>query len=53
MDLSPRLDCYQALADNSIDGESYYFKDEEYFKSVVGQRLTDKVSFAISSRENN
>ena len=53
MDLSPRLDCYQALADNSIDEASYYFKDEEYFKSVVGQRLTDKVSFAISNRENN
>ena len=54
MDLSPRLDCYQALTtDNSIDEESYYFKDEEYFKSVVGQSLTDKVSFAISNKANH
>lgn len=52
MDLSPRLDCYQALTDNSIDEASYYFKDEEYFKSVVGV-ITEKVILAISSKANN
>ena len=53
MDLSPRLDCYQALTDNSIDEASYYFKDEEYFKSVVVGVITEKVILAISSKANN
>lgn len=42
-DLFPRLDAYQALTDNSIDHESYLFEDEEYFESVVGKGLTQKV----------
>ena len=42
-DLLPKLDCYQALTDNSIDHESYLFEDEEHFESVVGKSLTQKV----------
>ena len=48
MDFSPRLDSYQALTDNSIDEASYLFKDLEYFKSIVGKGLTQKVLDAIS-----
>ena len=45
-DLSPRLDAYQALTDNSIDCESLLFREEEHFQSIVGKSLTEKVKFA-------
>lgn len=47
-DLFPRLDAYQALTDNSIDEESYLFKDPEHFASVLGKSLMQKVVNAIS-----
>jgi hypothetical protein len=46
--LYPKLDAYQALTDNSIDKESYLFKDPEHFEAVVGKSLTQKVVNAIS-----
>ena len=46
--LYPKLDAYQALTDNSIDKESYLFKDLEHFEAVVGKSLTQKVVNAIS-----
>ena len=48
MDLSPRLDAYQALTDNSIDAASDLFQDLERFESVIGKSLTQKVLAAIS-----
>jgi len=48
MDLSPRLDAYQALTDNSIDAASDLFQDEEHFESVVGKSLTKKVIDTLS-----
>ena len=47
-DLSPRLDTYQALTNNTIDENSYLFSDFDYFQSVVGKELTEKVLQAIS-----
>jgi hypothetical protein len=47
-DLSPRLDAYQALTNNTIDENSYLFSDFDYFQSVVGKELTEKVLQAIS-----
>jgi hypothetical protein len=46
--LYPKLDAYQGLTDNSIDKESYLFKDPEHFEAVVGKSLTQKVVNAIS-----
>jgi hypothetical protein len=46
--LYPKLDAYQALTDNSIDKESYLFKDPEHFEAVVGKSLMQKVVNAIS-----
>jgi hypothetical protein len=48
MDLSPRLDAYQALTDNSIDAASDLFQDLKRFESVIGKSLTQKVLAAIS-----
>ena len=48
MDLSPRLDAYQALTDNSIDAASDLFQDLKRFESVIGKSLTQKVLSAIS-----
>jgi hypothetical protein len=48
MDLSPRLDAYQALTDNSIDAASDLFQDFKRFESVTGTSLTQKVLAAIS-----
>ena len=45
---SLRLDAYQALTDNTIDKNSYLFSDFDYFQSVVGKTLTEKVLQAIS-----
>ena len=46
--LYPKLDAYQALTDNSIDKESYLFKDPEHFASVLGKSLTKKVTNLIN-----
>ena len=48
MDLSPRLDAYQALTDCTIDESSYLFSDFDYFEYVVGKTLTKKVLQVIS-----
>ena len=48
MDLSPRLDAYQALTDNSIDSASDLFQDFKRFESVIGTSLTQKVLAAIA-----
>jgi hypothetical protein len=53
MDLSPRLDCYQVLTDNSIDEASYLFQDEEHFESVVGKSLTKKVIDTLSYKSQD
>ena len=43
MDLSPKLDAYQALTDGTIPPESKLFSDRKYFEYVVGKELTKKV----------
>ncbi len=48
MDLSPTLDAYQALTDNTIDKGSRLFTDNTYFEHVVGSHLAAKVKQAIS-----
>lgn len=48
MDLSPKLDAYQALTDNTIDKGSRLFTDNGYFKHVVGSSLAKKVKQAVS-----
>lgn len=48
MDLSPKLDAYQALTDNTIDKGSRLFTDNGYFEHVVGSSLAEKVKQAIS-----
>ncbi|WPY01593.1 hypothetical protein Trichorick_01507 (plasmid) [Candidatus Trichorickettsia mobilis] len=50
-DLSPRLDAYQALTDNTIDENSYLFSDFDYFQEILGKNLTQKVLEAISYTE--
>lgn len=42
MNLSPKLDVYQALTDNTIDEHSLLFSDSTYFENVVGKILTEK-----------
>ena len=46
--ISPRLDAYQALTNNTIDENSYLFSDFDCFQSVIGKELTEKVLQAIS-----
>jgi len=48
MDLSPKLDAYQALTDNTIDKGSRLFTDNGYFEHVVGSSLAEKVKQVIS-----
>ncbi len=43
MNLSPRLDAYQFLTDNTIDKNSLYFTDQNYFKNVVGTSITNQI----------
>jgi len=47
MDLSPKLDAYQALVGGHIDDDSMYFKQRGYFVSVVGKRTTERVEKEI------
>ena len=54
MDLSPKLDTYQALTWGSIDKHSRLFSDLSYFKYVVGENTTTKVlkgNFLINARD--
>lgn len=48
MDLSPKLDAYQALVDGTIDKYSTLFSQYDYFKDVVGQSVTEEVKQAIT-----
>ena len=52
MDLSPRLDAYQALSHKTIDRNSRYFftanRLDKYFEYVVGKELAEEVLKAIS-----
>ena len=48
MDLSPKLDAYQALTDNTIDKGSRLFTESNYFEYVVGSSLAEQVKQAIS-----
>jgi hypothetical protein len=54
MDLSPRLDAYQALTHNTIDQHSRFFSSaneyDKYFEYVVGEGVAKKVLQAISLR---
>jgi len=43
MDLSPRLDAYQALVDGSIPSGSNFIRQPDYAKYVVGEKLFNKV----------
>ena len=47
IDLSPRLDAYQALTSGTINENSKLFKDRIYFEQVVGVELTNEVLAAI------
>ena len=48
MDLSPRLDAYQALTDTTIDKTSYLFTRPDYFEYVLGSTVVEKVKHVIS-----
>ena len=48
MDLSPRLDAYQALTTSTIDKYSTFFSQYDYFKNVVGQSVAEEVKQAIT-----
>ncbi len=52
MDLSPRLDAYQALSHKTIDRNSRLFSTanrlDKYFEYVVGKELAEEVLKAIS-----
>lgn len=43
MDLMPLLDAYQFLTHNTIDKNSLYFTDQYYFKTVVGESITNQI----------
>jgi len=43
MDLSPKLDAYQALTSESISESSQLFRDKGYFEYVVGKEITEEV----------
>ncbi len=48
MDLSPKLDAYQALTSGSIPSNSQFIRDPEYAEYVVGKPVFDKVVSAIT-----
>ncbi len=48
MDLTPRLDSYQALTHGTIDESSKLFSDRGYFEQVMGEEITQRVIAAIS-----
>lgn len=43
MDLSPRLDAYQALVDGTVPSSSQFIHQPEYAKSVVGESIYEEV----------
>jgi hypothetical protein len=43
MDLSPKLDAYQALTDDSVPRSSLFLKDDTYAKYVVGETIYNEV----------
>lgn len=47
MDLSPKLDAYQALVANTIPKDSQFFRQMDYFEHVAGKELTKKVKKSI------
>lgn len=47
MDLSPKLDCYQALTEKSIPNNSVFFRQRDYFEYVVGKSMTEEVEKKI------
>lgn len=48
MDLSPKLEAYQALVSGTIDERSLIFSDPNYFKYVVGEEITQEVLKAVT-----
>ena len=50
MDLSPRLDAYQALTDRTIDPYSKLFYERNYFEYVMGKYLTDEILKIVSKK---
>jgi len=51
MDLSPKLDAYQALTTGTLPRDTKIFSDPEYFKYVVGEKLYQKVLEAAMRKE--
>ena len=47
MDLSPKLDAYQALVVGSIPSDSQFLRQPDYARSVVGDELFEEVMAAI------
>lgn len=43
MDLSPKLDAYIALTSGVIPSDSEFFRQLDYFKSVVGEKVYNRV----------
>lgn len=48
MDLSPKLDAYQAMQSGSVSKDSKFIRDPEYAKTVVGNKMFKKVMDSIS-----
>jgi hypothetical protein len=48
MDLSPKLDCYQAMTDGTVDSSSMFLRDDNYAKYVVGNDRYNKVMEIIT-----
>ncbi len=44
MDLSPKMDAYQAIVSGTIPESSMFFRDIDYFTHVVGKDITAKVT---------
>lgn len=47
-DLSPKLDAYQASTSGTIDRNSTFFTQKDYFKYIVGKDVTKQVEKAIT-----
>ena len=47
MNLSPRLDAYQFLTHNTIDKNSLYFTDQNYFTHILGDGITKQIKRAL------
>lgn len=48
MDLSPKLDAYQAFVTSSIPSDSTFFNDKRYFDYVVGDNTAKRVEEEIT-----